>query len=335
MLLSPGAVEESSARGEEDLNITSLLDMLGKLADPRKQRGKRHGLVFLLACAVIAVLAGASNYRQIASQAKDLPQSLLARLGARYSWFSRRYSAPSAATVRRVVQRIDAAALDLLIGSWLFDRAQSEPAGVLAMAIDGKVLRGAWTENNDQVTLFSAMIHDHAVTVAQVRVPDGTTETTQLAALLDQIPPAPQATVLITADAAHTYHRSAEEITVRGFDYLLAVKDNQPRLHQRILNRFRPVVITPTAQVVQERSHGRITRWSTWMTDAAGIDFPYAAQLGCIRRDEFGLDETAVSKEFTFYVTSSPAHQTGPAELHTYARRHWGIEVRHEVALVE
>lgn len=41
--------------GEDDLNITSLLDMLGKLTGQRKQRGKRHGLVFLLACAVIAV----------------------------------------------------------------------------------------------------------------------------------------------------------------------------------------------------------------------------------------------------------------------------------------
>jgi hypothetical protein len=47
------------------------------------------------------------------------------------------------------------------------------------------------------------------------------------------------------------------------------------------------------------------------MTDATGIDFPHAAQLGVIRRDEFGLDERAVSKEFaltkenvSFWITS-------------------------------
>ena len=46
------------------------------------------------------------------------------------------------------------------------------------------MLRGAWTDENDKVTLFSAMLHDEAVTVAQVRVPDGTNEITQAEAIL-------------------------------------------------------------------------------------------------------------------------------------------------------
>jgi predicted transposase YbfD/YdcC len=327
MTVSHAVTKESSAEHEgEDLTIASLLTMLGKLTDPRKRRGKRYTLVFILACAVIAVLAGACTYRQIASQARDLPQSLLAILGARYSWFLRRYTAPSAATLRRVLGSIDAAALDLLIGSWLWDRAHRDLDGVLAVAIDGKVLRGAWTSDNHQVTLFSAMIHGQGVTVAQVRVPDGTTETTQIQALLDQIPSPTHTTVVVTADSAHTCRDTAEHITTRKFDYLLAVKGNQPALHQQILDRFRPLVITPPAHLVEERSHGRITRWSTWMAEATGIDFPHAAQLGCVRRDEFTLGEVAISKEFAFLITSSPASQTSPADLHTYARGHWGIE---------
>jgi hypothetical protein len=295
MSLSHARIEESSTGGEEEVTLAGLLGMLRKLTDPRKRRGKRHNLVFILACAVIAVLAGACNYRQIASQAGDLPQSLLARLGARYSWFTRRYTSPSAATVRRILQRVDAAALDLLIGSWLFDRAHRDAEGVCVIAVDGKVLRGSWTDDNSQVTLFSAMIHGHGVTVAQVRVPDGTTETTQIQPLLEQIPAQTHSTVIVTGDCAHTCRTTAEYITDRDFDYLLAVKGDQPVVHHQILDRFRPLVITPPAHVVQERSHGRITRWSTWMTDATGIDFPHATQLGCIRRDEFGLDEVAVS----------------------------------------
>ena len=46
-------------------------------------------------------------------------------------------------------------------------------------------MRGAWTDENDKVTLFSAMLHREAVTIAQVRVPDGTNEITQVEALLD------------------------------------------------------------------------------------------------------------------------------------------------------
>lgn len=40
----------------------------------------------------------------------------------------------------------------------------------MTVAIDGKVLRGAWTDENDRFTLFSAMIHRLGVTVAHVHV---------------------------------------------------------------------------------------------------------------------------------------------------------------------
>jgi hypothetical protein len=48
------------------------------------------------------------------------------------------------------------------------------------------------------VKLFSAMMHEQAVVIAQIRIPDGTTEVTQVAALLD---PVDLAGAVITADA--------------------------------------------------------------------------------------------------------------------------------------
>jgi hypothetical protein len=56
---------------QEEHDISSLLEMLGRLPDPRSRQGKRHELVFTLAAAVVAVLAGASNYRQLADQAQE------------------------------------------------------------------------------------------------------------------------------------------------------------------------------------------------------------------------------------------------------------------------
>jgi cation diffusion facilitator CzcD-associated flavoprotein CzcO len=47
------------------------------------------------------------------------------------------------------------------------------------------------------------------------------------------------------------------------------------------------------AHIVEERAHGRINRWSTWMTDTTRIDFPHAALI----------------------LTSSPAEHTSPADL--------------------
>ncbi|MCA1606268.1 MAG: transposase family protein [Acidobacteria bacterium] len=137
MSLSHAVPDESSA-GHEVPNISRLLEMLGRLTDPRSPQGKRHELVFTLACAVVAVLAGACNYRQLASQVGDFPQSLLATLGGRWSWFGCRYGWPSEATLRRVCQRIDAGELDLLIGSWLFERAHRDVDGLLVIALDAR-----------------------------------------------------------------------------------------------------------------------------------------------------------------------------------------------------
>ena len=60
------------------------------------------------------------------------------------------------------------------MGAWLRENARRDGDGVLALAIDGKVLKGAWTDENETFTLFSAMIHDVGVTVAQRQVPAGT-----------------------------------------------------------------------------------------------------------------------------------------------------------------
>jgi predicted transposase YbfD/YdcC len=308
--------------------------MLGRLTDPRSPQGKRHELVFVLAAAVVAVLAGAVNYRQIAAQIADLPQSLLAQLGARWCWFRQRHAWPSEPTVRRVLQDVDAAELDLLVGAWLFERArkdaQQDTQGVLAIALDGKVLRGAWTDENNQVTLFSGMIHGQGVTIGQVMVPAGTNEITQVKTLLQGVPLETVETgqpVLITVDAAHTQRDTAEYLKgERGFDYVMTVKGNQPSVQQDVRNKCVPLLATEPGHVVEERSHGRINRWTTWTTDATGIDFPHAAQVACIRRDVFALDGIRVSKEFALIITSSPAERTSPADLHTHTRQHWGIE---------
>ena len=57
-----------------------------------------------------------------------------------------------------------------------------------ALAIDGKVLRGSWTDENQQFTLFSAMVQQVGVTIAQVEVPAGTNEITQVERLLAAVP---------------------------------------------------------------------------------------------------------------------------------------------------
>jgi predicted transposase YbfD/YdcC len=314
----------STPQDEEDHDVSAMLKMLEKVTDPRSRHGRRHKIVFVLAVALVAVLAGATSFRQIGDQAADMPQDLLRKLGAERSFFKRKFLAPSEATIRRVLQKIDSKELDLAAGAWLFERARRDRDGRLVIGCDGKVLRGARTDENGQFTLFSAMIHSVGVPVGQVEVPADTTEVTQVEALLDAVP-VEEGNTVVTVDAAHTQRETAECIVGRGADYVMTVKGNQPTLQKAVFDGCLPLLKTP-GHVVEDRRHGRVKRWETWTADAAGIDFPHAAQIACIRRDVFDLDGVRASKEYALIVTSATAGRAGPAELHTYVRGHWGIE---------
>jgi hypothetical protein len=95
-------------------------------------------LVFVLAASLVAVLAGATNFRQISDQIVDLPQSLLAKLGAKWCWFRGVFGWPSERTIRRVLEDIDAGELDRIVGAWLHTNARRDGADRrLVLAIDG------------------------------------------------------------------------------------------------------------------------------------------------------------------------------------------------------
>ena len=283
---------------EKEFDVTGLLDVLGKVKDRRSARGRMYELVFILAVSLVAVLAGASNFRQIADQVADFPRSLLRRLGAKWCHFRCVFRWPSERTIRRVLEDVDAGELDRVVGGWLRERVRRDEKGATVIAIDGKVLRGAWTGENDKFTLFSAMIQKVGVTVAQVQVPADTNEITQVEALLAGVSAREGERVVMTMDAAHTQRDTADHIvSTRGFDYVMTAKGNQPKLSESIFKKCLPLVKKNPDHVVEERGHGRINRWSTWVTDAAGIDFPHVRQVGCIRREVFTLANVRTSKE--------------------------------------
>lgn len=87
---------------------------------------------------------------------------------------------PGETIIRRVLSSTDAGKLDKITGKWLADHAGKGDGGGLAIVFDRKVLCGAWTTGNDQVTLFSAMIQREGTITAQVRVPDDITRSPRM-----------------------------------------------------------------------------------------------------------------------------------------------------------
>jgi predicted transposase YbfD/YdcC len=311
--------------------IPGLLEVLALIPDPRKRRGRRYLLVFILAVAVACALAGARNFREAGDHAADLPQDVLARLGGRPHPLLRRIIAPSETRIRTLVHAIGADLLDEIIGGWLRDLAGTGRLdGLLtAIAIDGKWLRGV---ADGQVKLFAAMLHENKVIIAQHRIPDETTEATQVKTLLAAVD---LSGAVVTADAVHAQRETADYIAGnkedgnRESDYFLLVKGNRPSLQRAVFDAIQEQGPREPDHTELDYGHGRIIRRSIWVASADGIDFPHASQVARIRRDRYDADGTQISKEIVHAVTSLGTGQASATGLAAIARGQWGIESVH------
>jgi hypothetical protein len=220
-----------------------LLRILMDLPDRRHARGRRHDQTSLLAVAICAVLCGARSYVAMAEWVARCSQNLLKRLGCRRSALSGRYTPPSEPTLRRVLQGIDAEAVDRALAGWLRGLTGAEPH---AVAIDGKTLRGAHRATGGQVHLLGAVLHGAGVTLGQCEVGEKSNEIPAAPMLLA---PLELSGRVVTADALHTQRELARFLVEqKGADYCFTVKDNQPTLKQDIAALFEPVAFPPSGR---------------------------------------------------------------------------------------
>lgn len=176
-------------------------------------------------------MAGASSFAAITDWLHDLDEQTRDRLG-----FDR---APTGTTVWRLLTRLDAEPLGIVLAGWLTTRARiQQPPPVRArryrqvIAVDGKTLRGARRPDGRQVHLLSALDTSTVIVLAQVTVDAKSNEISAFTPLLDAV----QAVlgtldgILFVADALHTQTGHANLLAARGAQLMTAVKGNQPKL---------------------------------------------------------------------------------------------------------
>jgi len=307
-----------------------LLEALGAVPDPRKRRGRRHALRWVLLLTVGAVMAGRNSLVAVASWAARADHRL-APPGP----------TPSVSTFARVLAAVDPSALQQAVDAWLARRLAdrlpaAHPSATAdarwprrAIAVDGKVLRG--TRGPDgQVKLVAAYDHDAGLVLGQVAVAGGD-EIAALPEVLDTLPDL--AGSVVTADALHCQDASADRIVEAGAHFVLTVKGNRPRLR-------RALAVQPWAAVPglrsRETGHGRTETRSVKVISTDGQPvlqklFPHAAQIAKITRTRRRWGKKP-SRETVHIVTSLTHRQATPAQLAAYVRGQWSIEVRREVA---
>ena len=320
--MSPAGVEAGSCLPESPKQFVAdgLLEVLGRVVDPRGRQGRRYSAASLLLAALAATLAGAKSFVAIGEWVQDAPAGVLGRLGLRRG-------APSEKAIRKLVQRLDADALDAAIGAWVWLRV-SAVGGTRVLSFDGKSLRGARDAAGALVHLLSGVCQATGAVIAQVAVPGKTNEVPVLRKLLEILDIAGR---VITADALHTCRETAQLIVDRGAHYVLCVKSNQPKL--RAMVKSLPWKQIPVLDRVKGKpAHGRVeTRvFKATAVEAVlgGIDFPGAKQVLRIERTRLTRKTGKKTTEIVYAVTSLAPEDADHHAIAEMLRKHWHIEVK-------
>jgi predicted transposase YbfD/YdcC len=293
-----------------DARCHYLLDLLAQVPDPRKRKGRRHSLAGLLAVGITAVIAGSRSFAAIGQWAADAGPDVLAVLGAARG-------PAEESTFRRAFALVSADVLDRVLGAWLWTRAV-QAGSRLVIAVDGKSVRGAKGKDGKAPHLVAALAHGIGAVLGQVAVDAKSNEIPAVRELLKTF--ADLADVVLTIDALHTQHDTAQVILDRGADYVMTVKGNMPTLYKQL--KKLPWASIPSVSSVST-GHGRRARRTIKAALApAWIGFEGAAQVAQLRRTVTRKGKKTV--EVVYLITSD--RSASPETLAAWVRGHWHIE---------
>ena len=292
----------------------ALVDMLSELDDPRQpSNGTRHDFQELLVMTISAVLSDCDTIEDVAAWSR-------AHTGWLRQFLVLKNGIPSEDTFLRVFRLLDPKQFESCFRRWV---SHLIPNLSGTIAVDGKTVRGSGGGGETAIHMVSAFATNLGLVLGQEKVSVKSNEITAIPELLDALY---LKGFLVSIDAMGCQRAIAEKIIARKADYLLAVKGNQPKLHQAIQDAFldRQDQIVHVEQV--EQGHGRLVAQRCSVLPAAGIvpasDWPECAliaRIDSIRQ----VKGKAPSMEQRYYIAS---RDLAPAEVAEAVRSHWGIE---------
>jgi len=299
----------------------AFLEYFATLPDPRQQGKVRYPLEEILLLCLLAVLAGAETFVDIAlfgTQKRDLLR--------RFRPFA--MGTPSHDHLGDLFAVLDPQAFQRCFVAWVASFS-GIPEGVIA--IDGKASRRSHAKRKGQAALHTVSAfaaHQHWV-LGQVNVADKSNEIIAIPHLLAMLS---MEGAIVTIDAMGCQRNIAQIILDKKADYVLALKGNQGSLHDDVAlfasteqaKEFSGTGVSQNTTI--DSDHGRIeTRTTTVIHDVAWLqerhNWPGLQGLVMIQSTRQQHDKTEY--ETRFYLTSLTllAHQIG-----LMVRQHWAVE---------
>ncbi len=309
----------------ESTPSASLIERFSILVDPRDDRAKRHSLIDIVVIAVCAVICGADSWVDVEMFGKS-----------KREWFERLLELPNGIpshdTFGRVFAMIDSGQFEECFVDWV--SAVNEVTKGQVVAIDGKTLRGSHDRyvGKSAIHMVSAWATANHLVLGQTSVEERSNEITAIPQLLKTLD---VSGCIVTIDAMGCQTQIASTIIDRGADYVLALKKNQPQLHQDVTHMFTDARRTHFTRVDHDyyetvnKGHGRIETRRCWtISDSEYIGYfndcgqwPQLKSVAMIE-SEREIDGRK-STEVRYYISSLSERAD---RMLSAVREHWAIE---------
>jgi predicted transposase YbfD/YdcC len=298
-----------------------FLRYFNDLADPRQPGKVTYPLDEILLLCLLAVLAGAECFTEIAL------------FGVKKLGFLRRFrpfkdGTPDHGHLGDILAVLDAEQFQRCFVAWVA-AVSGVPAGVIA--IDGKTVRRSAHKRGGKtaIHMVSAFAASRRLVLGQVKVAEKSNEIIAIPKLLGMLA---IEGAIVTIDAMGCQRDIAQKILDKKADYILALKGNQGSLREdvEVFVAEQEAAGFKDCEISQDRmidgDHDRIeTRITTVIHDVEWLqdrhDWPGLKAVVMVEssREISGK----IEQEKRFYITSLMmlAHLVGPA-----IRSHWSIE---------
>lgn len=296
----------------------SILKFFTELNDPRQTAKVLYPLPEIILVALCAAICGADSF-------VEMEEFGNAKLDFLRKILPFKNGIPSHDTFGAVFANIDSKQFNNIFIKWVLSLQKEIPKLV---AIDGKTVRRSMNGDIPPIHIVSAWSSDQRLVLGQLKTRKKSNELTAIPELLSMLS-LKGATVSI--DAMGCQKSIAEKIIEKKADYLLAVKNNQPKLYKDIDILFSSIdsdtfpVEIPEYQTI-DKSHGRLeTRTYSIFKDiqlmTTGDLWPKLQSIGRVQRIcESGKRKT---EETRYYISSKNFEVQDFADA---VRGHWGIE---------
>ena len=208
-------------------NVRELREVFQQVDDPRSRK-PIHCLTDMIFIAICAAICGCDSWTDVESFGKEKQGWL-----KKFLWLKN--GIPSHDTFSRVFAALNDDQMCQALTRWLSELGKS--AHGQHIAIDGKTMRRSFDTGNGTgaLHLVNAWATELGICFGQHAVDQNSNEITAVPQLLDLIE---IEGAIITLDAMHCQHDTAQTIVQRGANYLITVKDNQPTLAADIKQAF-------------------------------------------------------------------------------------------------